>query len=123
MEELTIAESIELIRINEEAMVMQFQTWLTITFATIGAVFAGRNLLTKLIRWLVTMLYLLASLSVAAMSIYLAENNAQLTSMLALREVAVSAPVFAGTIFFVLFLSGVVTTVYFIHISIDETHA
>jgi hypothetical protein len=120
MEELTIAESMELIRINEEAMVMQFQTWLTITFATIVAVFAGRHLLTQLIRWLVTMLYLLASLSVAAMSIYLAENNAQITAMLEARELAVSAPVFAGSVFFVLFLAGAVTTVYFIHMSINE---
>ena len=120
MEELTIAESIELIRINEEAMVMQFLTWLTITFATIVAVFAGRHLLTQLIRWLVTLLYLLASLSVAAMSIYLAENNAQITAMLEARELAVSAPVFAGSVFFVLFLAGAVTTVYFIHMSINE---
>ena len=115
MEELTVAEILDLIRINEEAMVIQFQTWLTITFATIVAVFAGRNLLTGLMRWLVTMLYLLASLAVTALSIYLAENNALLVTILASRDVAVAAPVFAGITSFVLFLAGVGTTVYFIH--------
>ncbi len=120
MEAITVAEAIELIRINEAAMATQFQTWLTITFATIVAVFAGRNLLTKLMKRLVTLLYLLASLSVAAMSIYLAESNAQLTATLASRDVAVAAPVFAGIVFFVSFLAGVVTTVYFIHMKTDE---
>ena len=115
MDSLTIAEILELIRINEEAMATQFETWLTITFATIVAVFAGRNLLTKLIRWLVTTLYLLASLSITAMSIYLAESNAQLTTILAARDVTVAAPVFAGAVFFTLFLAGIGTTVYFIH--------
>ncbi len=120
MEELTVAEILELIRVNEEAMVIQFQTWLTITFATIVAVFAGRNLLTGLMRWLVTMLYLLASLAVTALSIYLAENNALLVTILASRDVAVAAPVFAGTTSFVLFLAGVGTTVYFIHMKTNH---
>ncbi len=121
MEALSVAETIELIRINEEAMATQFQTWLTITFATIVAVFAGRNLLTKLMKWLVTLLYLLASLSVTAMSIYLAENNAQLTAILASREVTMAAPIFAGIVFFALFLAGVGTTVYFIHMRPEDS--
>ncbi len=120
MEELTLAEILELIRINEEAMVIQFQTWLTITFATIVAVFAGRNLLTRLMRWLVTVLYMLASLAVTALSIYLAENNALLVTILASRDVAVAAPVFAGITSFVLFLAGVGTTVYFIHMKTTD---
>ena len=120
MEELTVAEILELIRVNEEAMVIQFQTWLTITFATIVAVFAGRNLLTGLMRWLVTMLYLLASLAVTALSLYLAESNALLVTILSSREVAVAAPVFAGIISFVLFLAGVGTTVYFIHMKTNH---
>ena len=92
MEVLTIAQILELIRVNEDAMVTQFETWLTITFATIVAVFAGRNLLTRLMRWLVTLLYSLASLSVAAMSIYFAESNAHLTMLLESRGVTTVAP-------------------------------
>lgn len=120
MDTLTVAEILELIRVNEEAMVKQFETWLTITFATIVAVFAGRHLLSRLMRWLVTLLYLLASLSVTAMSLYLAENNAQLTRLLEDRGVTLVAPVFAGSVFFILFLVGVLTTVYFIHMKPDQ---
>ncbi len=119
MESLTVAEILELIRINEEAMALQFQAWLTITFATIVAVFAGRSLLTALIRWLITILYLLASLSLVAMSLYLAESSARFTDMLATRGAPVVSPVFAGGVFLVLFLAGVATTVYFIHMKQD----
>ena len=119
MEALSIAEAMELVRINEEAMVVQFQTWLTITFDSIVAIFAGRHLLNKLMRWLVTLLYLLASLSVVAMSIYLAESNARLIAELASRSVHVSTPIFAAVVLFVLFLCGVGTTVYFIHMNQD----
>lgn len=117
MEALGLAEALELIRINEEAMVVQFQTWLTITFATIVAVFAARHLLTPVMRWLITLLYLLSSLSVVAMSIYLAESNARLIAELGARSVDVATPVFAAIVFFTLFVAGVGTTVYFIHMN------
>lgn len=120
MESLTVVEALELIRVNEAALATQFETWLTITFATIVAVFAGRNLLTRLMRWLVTILYLLASLSVTAMSIYIAESNAQLTALLESRGVTVVVPMFAASVFFLLFLAGVLTTVYFIHMQPDR---
>ena len=115
MNELTVYEAIELIRTNEEAISTQFQVWLTITFSTIVAVFAGRKLLTRKIKWLVTMLYMLASVAIAASSIYLAESNAQLTNLLVEKGAHVPAPVFAGAAFFILFMAGVMTTVYFIH--------
>lgn len=120
MEALTLAEALDLIRTNEDAMALQFQTWLTVTFATIVAVFAGRSLLTPTIKWLITVLYLLASLSLVAMSIYLAESSALIIDVLADRGVEVVSPVFAGGIFFVLFLAGVSTTVYFIHMKHRE---
>ncbi|MEH6587912.1 MAG: hypothetical protein V7720_15230 [Halioglobus sp.] len=115
MEVLTVAEALELIRINEEAMATQFETWLTITFATIVSVFFGKQLLNRVIRWLITLLYALSSLMVIAISLYLAENNAQLVSVLATKGAAVEGPLFAGAVALVLFLAGVVTTVYFIH--------
>lgn len=120
MDSLTVAEAMELIRVNEEALSMQFQTWLTITFATIVAVFAGRHLLTKVMKWLVTLLYLLSSLSLIAMSIYLAESNARLTAALADHGVIEPAPIFAAVVFLLLFLAGVGTTVYFIHMKTDH---
>ena len=117
MNELSLYEAISLIRTNEEAISTQFQVWLTITFATIVAVFAGRNLLTGLIKWLVTMLYLLASLAILASCFYLAEGNAQITALLLNRGEAVQPPVFAGITYLALYLAGVVTTTYFIHLN------
>jgi len=119
MEALTLAEALELIRMNEEAMSTQFETWLTITFASIVSVFAGKHLLNRMMRWLVTLLYLLASLMVIAMSLYLAESNAQIVAMLATRGVTVAGPIFAGTVALCLFLAGVGTTVYFIHMDTE----
>ena len=120
MEALTVAEALELIRINEEAMSTQFETWLTITFATIVSVFVGKHLLNGIIRWLITLLYSLASLMVIAMAIYLAESNAQLVLVLAKMGAEVEGPVFAGAVALFLFLAGVGTTIYFIHMDTDK---
>ncbi len=119
METLTVAEALELIKVNEAAMVTQFETWLTITFATIVSVFVGKHLLNRRMRWLVTILYLLASLMVIAMALYLAESNARIAGMLAMKNVVVSDPLFAGTVALCLFLAGVATTVYFIHMDTE----
>ena len=96
---------------------MQFQVWLTITFSTIVAVFAGRRVLTRSISWLVTMLYLLASVATLASSIYVAESNAHLLVELAKRGGSMPPPTFAGTTYLLLFIAGIITTVYFIHIN------
>ena len=120
MEQLTVYEALELIRINENSMSTQFQVWLTITFSTIVAVFAGRSLLTRVTKWLVTMLYLLSSIATVASSIYFAESNAQLTTLLAERGANVPPPIFAGITYFVLFIAGIGTTIYFIHLELKD---
>ncbi|MEO0368924.1 MAG: hypothetical protein AAF197_09095, partial [Pseudomonadota bacterium] len=120
MEQLSVFEAMELIRINESAISTQFQMWLTITFSTIVAVFAGRGLLTGAIKWLVSLLYSLSSLAIAATSIYLAESNAQLHAILLERGTNIALPVFAGIVYFVLFISGIATTLYFIHRDINS---
>lgn len=96
-------------------MSTQFETWLTITFATIVSVFVGKHLINGVIKWLVTLLYLLSSLMVIALAIYIAESNARIVAELGTRGVDVSGPVFAGIVALLLFLAGVGTTVYFIH--------
>ena len=117
MDQLSNYEIMTLIRMSEEAVTTQFQVWLTITFSTIVAVFAGRSVLTKSIKWLVTMLYSLASLATVASGLYLAEGNAQLTHLLSTRDVAIAAPTFASAVYFALFFAGYATTLYFIHMS------
>ena len=102
-------------------MSTQFGTWLTITFATIVSVFVGKRLLNRVIRWLITLLYALSSLMVIAMALYLAEDNAQLVSLLASKGAEVEGPVFAGAVALTLFLAGVLTTFYFIHMDTDKS--
>ena len=121
MDQLTTYEALELIRINENAMSTQFQVWLTITFSTIVAVFAGRSLLTRSTKWLVSLLYLLSSIATVASSIYYAESNAQLTALLTERSANVPPPIFAGITYFVLFIAGIGTTVYFIHMELQDS--
>ncbi|BFM05326.1 hypothetical protein [Halioxenophilus aromaticivorans] len=121
MEQLTIYEAIQLIRINEDAISTQFQVWLTISFSTIVALFAGRSLLTAKIKWLVTLLYLLSSMAIVATSLYFAEGNAQITAMLAERGVTLAPPIFASISYFVLLIAGMATTVYFIHIKLNDS--
>ena len=101
-------------------MSTQFETWLTITFATIVSVFVGKHLLNRVIRWLITLLYSLASLMVIAMAIYLAESNARLVLVLAKMGAEVEGPVFAGAVALFLFLAGVGTTIYFIYMDTDR---
>lgn len=122
MEELSLVQILELIRVNEAAIVTQFQTWLTITFATIVAVFAGKELLSFHIKWLITGLYLSASITITGMCIYLAESNVVFTSLLQLRNVEIASPLFASVALFVLVLVGVATTCYFIHMQSIESN-
>ena len=50
MDVLSVAEALELIRINEEAMSTQLENWLTITFPTLVSVVFGKQVATGLIR-------------------------------------------------------------------------
>lgn len=115
MESLSVAQALELIRINESAIITQFQTWLTITFASIVAVFAGKELFSFHIKWLITILYLCASGTITGICVYLAESNVVMISALQAKGVKFASPLFAGIALFVLVMVGVLTTCYFIH--------
>ena len=121
MEQLTFYETVQFIRINEDAISTQFQVWPTISFSTIVAVFAGRSLLTTNIEWLVTLLHLLSSMAIVATGLYFAEGNTQITAMLAERGVPLAPPIFASASYFVLLIAGMATTVHFIHIKLNDS--
>jgi hypothetical protein len=122
MDSLSLIQVLELIRVNEAAIVTQFQTWLTITFATIVAVFAGKDLLTFHIKWLVTGLYLSASITITGICIYLAESNVTYTILLEHKNIVVASPLFASIALFLLVLVGIATTCYFIHMQLIESN-
>ena len=115
METFTVAQAFDLIRTNEAAIVTQFQTWLTITFATIVAVFSAKELLTLKIKRLITLLYISASITIVSICVYLAESNVMSIRLLKSNGVEVASPMFAGSALLLLLILGVATTCYFIH--------
>ena len=119
MESMTVAEAIELIRMNEAAMATQFQAWISITFATIVAVFVARNVLNKIMKWLITALYLLSCVASSAMWQHYFESNLRLTEVLIANGVEQneSALVVAGASAMTMYFLGIATTLYFIHMS------
>ena len=93
----------------------QFQNWLTITFATIVASFAARNKLSKKMKYLVTALYVLASLTCGSAYYYVVQENFELTILLVELGREESGPIMAGIFRTFLFVLGIVTTIFFIH--------
>ena len=61
MSELTVAELIELLQNESASIDMQFQLWISVTFAVIIASFAARSHFTTSLKLFVTTLYALAA--------------------------------------------------------------
>ena len=73
MDQYSFAELTELYFIRESGIDIQFQFWLTITFATVVATFvAGNNRLGRRLRWVAAVLYLLATVVLVTRGYYLA---------------------------------------------------
>ena len=107
-------ELFELLRLNEEAMGVQFQIWISVTFATIVAAHAGRDSLSRPMKWIVGLLYLLATVTLGSMWYYYAENNFQLAHLLVSRGVDPIIPTITGPARMALVTCGVLTTLVFI---------
>ena len=65
MNEITVAELIELLQNESASIDMQFQLWITITSAVIIASFAARHHLTFWLRAFIAVMYTLASATIA----------------------------------------------------------
>ena len=116
MEQLSAAELLELIVLGEASIDVQFQLWLTSTFATIVASFAGRHLLTTKMRWVVTVLYLLATFVFASRAYYDAGNITLYREMLTQVGFENATPVATVVSRVALMLCGMLATVYFLHL-------
>ena len=115
MESMTVAELLEILRINEAAQWNHFQIWITITFATIVASFVGRKQLTGPLRYLVSFLYLTATLTISSFFMYLAKHNRQIQLELIDRSVDLPGPAVTSISVTILLVFGVVSTIFFIH--------
>ena len=65
MNEFTDFEVLELLAVYESSIVIQFQLWLTMTFAAITASFLAHDRLTKTFAHFMTSIYLLATIAIA----------------------------------------------------------
>ncbi len=65
MNEITVAELIELLQNESASIDMQFQLWMTITSAVVIATFAARHHLSFWMRSFVAVMYTLASATIA----------------------------------------------------------
>ncbi len=65
MNEITVAELIELLQNESASIDMQFQLWITITSAVVIASFAARHHLSFWMRAFVAVMYSLASATIA----------------------------------------------------------
>ena len=91
MDQISAAELVELFYIRESVIDVQFQYWLTITFAVIVASFVAKGHLNKTLRSAVALLYLLATVVLISRWYYVAMDVAQLFGQL--QELGVSTDI------------------------------
>ena len=114
MEQLSPGELLELIVLGEASIDVQFQRWLTSTFATIVASFAGRHLLTTKMRWIVSVLYVLATFVFVSRWYY--DGVDLFAYRVLLTQAGIDDPIPIATLLsrLVLILSGTLATLYFV---------
>jgi ABC-type transport system involved in cytochrome c biogenesis permease subunit len=88
MDQFSPAELVELFYIRESVIDTQFQYWITITFAVIVAAFVAKKHLSKRLRSVVALLYLLATVVLISRWYYAAMDVGQLLGQL--QELGVS---------------------------------
>ena len=114
MEQISSADLLNLVLAQRSSIDLQFQFWLTITFAVIVASFiAGRRLVPKL-RMLAAVLYVLASAHITARWIYDGIIATQWLEVLARRGVDFQVPWLAAYLRMALMLLGTVSTLIFL---------
>lgn len=115
MDQLSAGELLELILLGESSIDVQFQLWLTITFATIIAGFAARRLLTRQLRWAVTVLYLLATVVVASRWYYDAQDIFLYRQWLTQTGFETPRPIVTMATRVLLMIVGTLAAIYFLH--------
>ena len=110
----SIAELLELILLSESSIDSQIQFWLTTTFATIVASFAGRNLLDKRMRFIVSALYLSATFVFASRWYYDVVDISQYQDMLAVLGYESTPPLATAVGRMFLMATGTLATMFFV---------
>jgi hypothetical protein len=117
LDSLSTSEILQLIIEHEQFIDSQVEFWLTVTFATIVASFVGSSALTKTMRRIATVLYLVASVLFVSRMIYEGQDLIGYLDVLEPRGVLIEPPYITVIARSILIILGVLATVYFINFS------
>ena len=114
MDSVTTGEILGLILIHEQFIDDQLEFWLTVSFATIVASFAGREYMTKGNRNIVCVLYILATVVFISRWLYEGADLLTYVDVLAERGVTIQPPFLTVFARFALVGLGTLATLYFV---------
>jgi len=100
---------------------MQFQFWITVTFATIVASFAARNILSNKLRALISILYLTATVVFASRWYYDVGDILIYQELLLELQYENNPPLITSLSRMFLMLIGTFGTIYFIYYGKNES--
>ncbi len=115
LDSVSTSEILQLMLQHEQFIDSQVEFWLTVTFATIVASFVGKNALTKAMRRIATVLYLVASAVFVSRMLYEAQDLLSYVDVLEIRGVSIDPPYITGIARYLLIILGVSATVYFVN--------
>ena len=116
-----VIELMNLVLAREQNIDVQVQFWLTTTFATIVAAFAGREHLSQKLRHIVATLYLLATLTFVSRWYYDAVAILSYASQISELVKGASPPIVTIVSRVLLITCGTLGTIYFIYFSANGT--
>ena len=99
MDELSSAELIELVAIFDSAIDVQYQLWITITFALVVVSYVARSELSRSIQWIVAGLYVLVVIAIAGRWTGDLIRLLEITEVLTSRGIDFRPPLFIAPIF------------------------
>ena len=123
MGSVTTTDILELILASEQFIDDQIEFWLTVTFATIVASFAGDRLLTVRNRIIVSVLYLLATILFMSRWYYEYLDLTLYFEILVSRDVSLEEPVITIFSRVVLVVAGTLAMLYFVNTRVDREDA
>ena len=120
LDSVSTSEILQLMLQHEQFIDSQVEFWLTVTFATIVASFIGKNALTKAMRRIATVLYLVASAVFVSRMLYEGQDLFNYIDVLESRGVFLNPPYITVIARSVLIILGISATVYFVNFSQEK---
>jgi len=114
MDQVSTADLMSLLLEQRNSIDLQFQFWLTITFAVLAAAFAAGHRLRRPMRWLAALLYAMASIHLALRWSFDGAVGVRWIEELTRRGIQIGVPWPAVYMRSALMVIGTVGTLYFL---------